>query len=200
MLILPHEREWREALAARYSESEADRLIARVHARHRRLHAERPPDLSRAEARCLDARILPPLALYQTLRETGIDQARALSVTADLLWLTFERQRRMLRPLHRLPTFLAFALLRQLLRVQLDLFYADAGATFTREKRAWVLRVQHCFVLEMLRVYETPELTHVFCEMDNRLGALLPDGIQWRRTDTLAEGADACDFRYLRRR
>jgi hypothetical protein len=181
MHSLPHEQAWRAALAALYNDSEAERLIARIHARHRRLHAERPQDLRRAEARRLDERILPPLALYQTLRETGIDQARALSVTADLLWLTF-------------------ALLRQLLRVQTRLFYADAGTTFDRTKRHVVLQVRYCFILDILRVYETPELTRVFCEIDDRLGELLPDGVQWQRTDTLAAGAETCHFRYLRRR
>lgn len=191
---LPHEQAWRAALTALYGHSEAERLIARIHARHRRLSAERPQNLSRAEAKRLLEKILPSLALYQSLRETGVEQKEALSVTADLLWLTLERQRRVLRFLRRLPSFLALALLRQLLRRG----YVDEVTTFVQEEEGLLLEVAHCFILEMLLAYETPELTRVFCEMDDRLGALLPDGIQWRRTGILAEDAEAGDFRYRR--
>ncbi len=44
-----------------------------------------------------------------------------------------------------------------------------------------------------------PELTVAFCDMDWQLAEYFPPRIEFRREQTLADGADYCDFRYYRR-
>jgi hypothetical protein len=44
-----------------------------------------------------------------------------------------------------------------------------------------------------------PELTRAFCDMDWQLAEYFPPRIEFRREQTLGDGADHCDFRYYRR-
>lgn len=44
-----------------------------------------------------------------------------------------------------------------------------------------------------------PELTVAFCDMDWQLAEYFPPQIEYRREQTLGEGGDRCDFRYLQK-
>jgi hypothetical protein len=44
-----------------------------------------------------------------------------------------------------------------------------------------------------------PELTKAFCDMDWQLADYFPPQIEFKRKQTLGDGADHCDFRYYRR-
>jgi hypothetical protein len=55
-----------------------------------------------------------------------------------------------------------------------------------------------CIYLETLTAYGAPELTAVFCRVDDRLAGLLPAGIRWERRGTLGTGQACCDFCWLR--
>nr|NQU92171.1 L-2-amino-thiazoline-4-carboxylic acid hydrolase [Bacteroidota bacterium] len=43
------------------------------------------------------------------------------------------------------------------------------------------------------------ELTKAYCDMDNRIAALVPDHIELKRQQTLAKGDEWCDFLYYRK-
>jgi predicted ArsR family transcriptional regulator len=43
-----------------------------------------------------------------------------------------------------------------------------------------------------------PELTPLYCQMDDLLFEALPPEIRWERTKTLGRGDEICDFRWTR--
>ena len=66
---------------------------------------------------------------------------------------------------------------------------ADNDSTFA-------FNIHHCFYLDILEYYETPELTPIFCRLDDILMGAMPESIQWGRTQTIGKGADYCNFRW----
>lgn len=55
-----------------------------------------------------------------------------------------------------------------------------------------------CFYLNVLTAYGAPELTPVYCQMDDLLYGALSPSVRWRRTKTLGRGDDCCDFCWSR--
>jgi hypothetical protein len=53
-----------------------------------------------------------------------------------------------------------------------------------------------CFYLDALRYHGAAELTTLFCRMDHWMAEMLPPSIRFHRSQTQAEGAAFCDFRY----
>lgn len=200
--VMPHAERWQALLRRQSSVNEAARLIARARA-HYDLLSKQAPELSagvdHAQWR---QRVLPVLAFYEVLREEGWRTDAALALLETLLWATFERERRILGWLRRLPRWVAWSLFRVLLRQQLRWWFYDAGTwhwTGDRRDRVLAFDVTRCAIHTVLKAQGALELTSVFCAMDDRLAEWLPSHIQWRRTGTLGHGDDCCDFRYERR-
>lgn len=82
---------------------------------------------------------------------------------------------------------------------------ADWGAAFTTDTTdgagadAHVLRVRSCLYQAVCAAEGVPALTRVFCALDAALFAPVGDarrGVTFALDGTLAEGADACVFRF----
>lgn len=191
---------WKEALTGRHGVREAERIVARVRARHRLLREQEAgfmDRLSRFEHAELRDRVLPGLALYQVLREEGRRQTEAIEEVVHLLSLDFDRQHRILRLLHHLPW--PFSLFKMLLRLQLRLFYSAQKVKIVEDNRqCFAFEVTRCLTHQVLSRHGAPELTVAYCRMDDILAEALPPSIVWMRTGTLGEGAPCCDFRYCR--
>lgn len=198
---MPHAEGWQALLSARLGVNEAGRLLARAQARYDLLDRQTPELPAGLAPSMWHQRVLPVLALYRVLREEGWGTGAELALLETLLWSTFERERRIIGWLRRLPRWVAWSLFRALLRQQLRWFY-DAGTwhwTGDRRDRVLAFDVTRCAIHTVLKAQGAPELTSVFCAMDDRLAEWLPSHIQWRRTGTLGYGDDCCDFRYERR-
>mgnify|MGYP006286537423 CR=1 FL=1 len=198
---MPHTTRWQALLSERLSVNEASRLLARAQARYdlvERQTPELPPGLDRTQWR---RRVLPALAVYEVLQEEGWGTDAALARVERLLWSTFDRERRIMGLLRRLPRRATWLFFRALMRGQLRWFYTTGTWQWAREgdRRVLAFDVTRCAIHEILTKRGAPELTSVFCAMDDRLAALLPASIRWRRTGTLADGKDCCDFRYERK-
>lgn len=60
--------------------------------------------------------------------------------------------------------------------------------------------VTRCGMLKFLTEQGTPELTQVICRLDyHAADSFLPKCAKLIRTQTIAEGADCCDFRYVKK-
>lgn len=102
--------------------------------------------------------------------------------------------------LRGLPRWAAWPLFRALMRLQLRWFYKTGTWRWMQEddRRVLAFDVTRCAIHATLKAQRAPELTQVFCAMDDRLAELLPSFIHWRRSGTLARRDACCDFRYAR--
>ena len=56
--------------------------------------------------------------------------------------------------------------------------------------------IHRCFYLDVLTAYGAPELTPLYCKLDDLMYENMSPGIRWARTRTLGRGDDLCDFRW----
>jgi hypothetical protein len=58
--------------------------------------------------------------------------------------------------------------------------------------------IHRCFYLDVLTAYDAPELTPLYCHLDDLLVENVSPYMRWARTQTLGRGGVCCDFRYRR--
>lgn len=195
--VMPHLATFRRALGPRHGEVAAAVLAARIQARYDDLYAARPRFAHPALRVHLVYQILPGLALYQILREneekqhaapgTALKEAGEALDRMDLLawWL----------PLLRHQPF-AFQIFRRIGKLSLALFPKQGWEYQMIEDspQRLAFNFSRCFYLDVLTAYGAPELTALYCHIDDVAYASLPPRITWERTTTLARGGPYCDF------
>ncbi len=193
---MPHLANLQRSLAERYGDRAAAALAARVQARYRALLAESPHPAHKALRWHLATNILPGLALYQVLREAH-DQETALAEVDAAFASEGGHDWRMVL-LARLPD--PFPVLRLSARQTMSLYPPEGWDMETVEdsNQCYGFNMHRCFYRDTLTAYGAPELTALFCAIDDRLFAQLPPSILWERTKTIGRGDALCDFRYRR--
>jgi len=58
------------------------------------------------------------------------------------------------------------------------------------------VNVTRCGIVKYLTRMGVSELTPLLCRGDYHIGKYLPKGIEFKRTQVIAEGGECCDFRY----
>ena len=196
---MPYADLWRRELADRLDPGAAAELMARVEARHAELYRDRTHYDHPALRQHLEDNILPGLALYRSLLDDGYDEADALPVVESLLAADILRRRRPLALLGRLPFF--FWLLRAVTpRFMARSFPPQGWQVEWRDEGRDVVAfdMKSCFYLDVLTAYGAPELTPVYCRLDDLIYEDLSSHVRWERTRTLGRGDDCCDFRFRR--
>jgi hypothetical protein len=195
--LMPHLRIWQQALADQRGEWKAAFLAGRVQARYDKLYASRPRFPKRILRLHLDMLILPGLALYQTLLEENDDAEVVLAEMEAIFETCFSPFFRFMLFTDRAPR--SFALFRRTARTTLKYVFPPEGwqtETVEDSDRSFAFNMVSCFYLDVLTAYGAPELTPVYCRMDEFLYEKLPPTILWQRTRTLGRGGDCCDFRW----
>lgn len=198
---MPHRRPWRERLAGRGEVENAEKIMQRGEEVYHALRRAWPAPRHLILRYHFLYQILPALAVYRALREEGVEERPARNIISDLAWSE-------IGPLYRAALWWLkylrrpFDVWRVLVRLAMESIFPPAG---------WGLRwiepagdcigfdMVRCCYLDILTDLGAPELTPVFCEMDDRLAGLVPASIIWRRQGTMASGADHCDFRWCQR-
>ena len=194
----PQAEVWERELAERHGPVKGAILAQRVQTRYAQLYAERPHFKEPALRRHLVHYILPGLALYRTLRADCAAAPAVLKETARLLEAGLVAQRDPLDVLKHLPAAL---FLRVAGRLTLQRDFPVVGWETERIEDGpdrLAFNVHHCFYQEVLAAYEAPELTALFCHLDNVRFTKLPPGLVWERTQTLGHGDPMCDFCWRR--
>ena len=197
---MPNLKTWQRALIEKHGEVQGAIIAARAQARYEELYHERPRFTHTALRWHLEQNILPGLALYQALREGNSERDVALAETGSLL--AMGSTSRALGNLVKMHTYLPlpFAFFRRILRVSL-LAYPQQGWDIEQveeSKTSFAFNTHRCFYLDVLTAYGAPELTAMFCQLDDLAYAALSPSIRWERTKTLGRGDDRCDFRWSR--
>ncbi len=195
---LPNLNVWQRALTEKHGEVQGAILAARAQTRYEALYNERPHFTHPALRWHLEQNILPGLALYQVLSKESSDRDAVLSETGSLLALgsTSRALAKLVQMRKYLP--LPFAIFRQILRVSLLAFPHQGWEIdhVEQSKTSFAFTIHRCFYLDVLTAYGAPELTAVYCRLDDLAYAAMSPYIRWERTKTLGRGDDCCDFRW----
>ncbi len=193
---MPNLKTWRRALIAKHGEVQGAILAARAQARYEALYNERPHFTHPALRWHLEQNILPGLALYQVLSKENNDREAVLSETGSLLAIGSRAFNKFVNMYKYLP--LPFAIIRQIFRTSL-LAFPHQGWDIEQiedSKTSFAFNIHRCFYLDVLTAYGAPELTAMYCRLDDLAYAALSPSIRWERTKTLGRGDDCCDFRW----
>ncbi len=195
---MPNQEVWQRALIEKHGEVQGAILAARTRARYQALYDERPRFTHPALRWHLEQKVLPGLALYQVLSQAGNDQDAVLAEVGSLLEIGLRAFSRFVNVYTYLP--LPFTIMRQLFQASL-LAYPRRGWEIEQvenSKTSFAFNVHRCFYLDVFTAYGAPELTALYCRLDDLLYAAWSPSIRWERTKTLGRGDDCCDFRYRR--
>jgi L-2-amino-thiazoline-4-carboxylic acid hydrolase len=195
---MPNLNVWQRALIEKHGEVQGAILAARAQVRYEALYNERPHFTHPALRWHLEQNILPGLALYQVLSKENNDRDAVLSETGSLLAIGSRAITKFVNMYRYLP--LPFPIMRQIFRAAL-LAYPQQGwdiDQIEQSERSFAFTIHRCFYLDVLTAYGAPELTAMYCRLDDLLYAAWSPSIRWERTKTLGRGDDCCDFRWSR--
>jgi hypothetical protein len=196
---LPDAAIWRQVLIEQYGRIEAGALIEKAQQRYEVLYRARPHHDHPALRMHLAQNILPALAVYQVLLSHKNDRIAALAEMESLLQAGAGRSglRKMTAALQYLPE--PYRFFRPVVRAAMRYGFPAAGwetEWIEDSDQRMAFNIHRCFYLNTLTTYGAPELTRLFCQMDDVVYEALPPSIRWERTGTLARGYAVCDFCY----
>jgi hypothetical protein len=195
---MPNLKTWQKALIEKHGEIQGAFLAARTQARYEAFYNERPHFTHPALRWHLEQKILPGLALYHVLSEQDSNHEAVLAEVGSLLEIGLRDFLRCVYVYRYFP--LPFTVMRQLFKASLLAFPRQGWDIEQVEtsKTSFAFNVHRCFYLDVLTAYGAPELTPLYCRLDDLLYAHWSPSIRWERTKTLGRGDDCCDFRYSR--
>ncbi|MRR29069.1 hypothetical protein EG834_01740 [bacterium] len=138
--------------------------------------------------------ILPGLAYYQILREEGKSQEAALEKIDQIFEAVFEDHMKEFQRLGRLP--FVYTLLRAVIRTAMREYPAEGWEMIWQQVDGSAIRfrMNTCFYYNTLWAYGAPELTAAYCRVDDLIYGNMSSQVLWQRTQTIARGAEYCDF------
>ncbi|MBN1287163.1 MAG: L-2-amino-thiazoline-4-carboxylic acid hydrolase [Anaerolineae bacterium] len=191
---------WQKELAKTRGANKAAALAARIQAHYDELCAARAHHAHPALREHLEKNILPGLALYRVLRTEHDDVKAALTETDALLELSMEPAKKLMAGLRHVPN--AFGLLRRLVPPIMRSNFPEAGWKIEwveNSSQSVAFNLHSCFCVDTLTACGAPELAPSFCRLDDVISGELAPAISWDRTQTIARGAEYCDFRWSRK-
>lgn len=197
---LPQLGVWRRELATTRGIFEAARIAGLVQARYDELFASRPRFATRAVQYHLKRRILPVLALYQTLRVGAPSPQAALDETFALVRADAASGRRLYALLSKTPD--PYGAFRVLAKPVIRVAYPEEGWNVewvedSNQRIAFNIR-DRCPYRDTYTAFGAPELAPRHCTLDPWLIEPLSRWIRFEQSGTLAQGCDRCDFQYHR--
>jgi len=195
---LPYRRLWQGELAQVWGEEQAGAFMADVEDSNKDLYANRPVYDHQALHHHLVNYMLPALALYLCLRTQDCDKEAALALVGLLFSSAMSVTRR------RLAFLGWFRVIYPLIRFFTPRF---VRANFPAEgfdvewqeisSQSITFNIHTCFYLDVFNKYDAPELTAVFCDLDDYVYTDVSPHFRWMRTQTLGRGGACCDFRFI---
>lgn len=138
--------------------------------------------------------ILPGLAYYQLLREDGKTQEEALQKIDQVFEELYAKNIRAFQKLGRLPFF--YTILRMYIRTAMREYPAAGWEMIWQQVDGSAIRfrMNSCFYFNTLKAYGAPELAASYCRVDDLIYGSMSSQVLWQRTQTIARGAEYCDF------
>jgi hypothetical protein len=195
----PHESEFQQTLTENLSSDQASVIIQHARMQHQALFKNRKKYSKKALQKHLEGFILPGIALHQSLLANGYPREEALVIMEMCFRELSKPMRKRMVLLGRLPFF--YPLLRIMAKPIMKANFPAEGwkiewKEFNQESIAFDMK--SCFYLDVLTEYDLPELTSLYCWMDDLIYDEVSPYIKWDRTKTLGRGDDCCNFRFVR--
>jgi hypothetical protein len=171
-----------------------DEKYLMINKRYRDLYATHNlPDNSTLKRHLIEG-ILPGLAFYQILRESGESQESALAIIDQAFELLFSNNQVKLKKLGRLPFIYPF--LRLYIKPAMRQYPPEGWNLewIQNDKNAIRFNMKSCFYYDTLSKYAAPELTASFCKVDDFIYENMSQAVKWQRSMTIARGNEYCDF------
>lgn len=196
---MPHLSVWQRALTHKYGSLFAQELTDQLQTRFAELYRKRQSVTHPALRKHHEESILLGLTLYQVLGEAFNDPEVVQEEWERLFRARIGRnsKTKLLRFLSHLSN--PFNVFRWANRRAIKRQFPSAGWQINwmeDNTQSIAYNIHECFYLKILTQYNAPELTRQFCKLDDVMFEALPSTISWERSQTLAQGADYCDFRW----
>lgn len=174
-----------------------DEKYKQVIARYQELFEKHELPQHPALQRHLIEGILPGLAFYQVLRESGESQESALAMIDQTFEALFSDKLAKMKKLGSLRFVYPF--LRVYIKPAMRQYPPEGWQIdwLQNDSNAIRFNMQSCFYYDTLFKYGAPELTASFCQVDDFIYGNMSPHIQWQRSKTIARGAACCDFCFL---
>jgi len=171
-----------------------DEAYQRVYARYGELYSNQMLPANPQLRWHLVEGILPGLALYQVLRESGESRDNALGRVDRAVDQLFSGDVKQMRRIGRLPFALLF--FRVFVKTSMRKYPPDGWAIEWRQNSRDGIRfdITSCFYHATLSNLGAPELTAAFCRVDDLMYSAMSRYVSWQRTTTIAGGSAYCDF------
>ncbi len=181
----------------RYVPTLSRELQADIHTRIRELIAEEQRYCDQGNYKHM-AQIFTSIALYQTLQKHGLSEAEAFKITSEEMWKALTPKT--FQKMARLPFFLP--LMKKILPFG---FRHGSGTGWRYEwhlddpKDRFHFECRECVYRHIFEEQGLMKLGAMFCHSDIINYGELPY-TDFRRTKTLCQGGDCCDFDFVRHR
>ncbi|PKO13372.1 MAG: hypothetical protein CVU39_19405 [Chloroflexi bacterium HGW-Chloroflexi-10] len=141
--------------------------------------------------------ILPGLAFYQVLRESGKSQESALAIIDQAFMVLFSDNFAKMKKLGRLSFIYPF--LRIYVKPAMRQYPPDGWKIdwLQIDNKAIHFDMKSCYYFDTFSKYGAPELTDSFCRVDDLTYENMSPHIKWQRSKTIARGDGYCNFCFL---
>jgi hypothetical protein len=138
--------------------------------------------------------ILPGLAFYQVLRESGESQESALAMIDQTFEILFSDNFARMKKLGRLSFIYPF--LRVFIKPAMRPYPPEGWKIdwLQNDKNGIRFDMKSCFYFDTFSKYGAPELTASFCQVDDLTYGNMSPQIKWQRLKTIGRGETHCDF------
>ena len=193
-----NEKTMHKALKKFLPVEEADAVFEDVGLRIDQIDDEREKYTHKALEKHFGENILPILALYLILKESDDFSSDALELARKTAEEMYKIGRKWMAFLGRFPFF--YWLIQKMTPNMMKKMFPHEGwdiEWLEVSKKQVAFNMHACFYLDSLTKYGVPELTPVFCGLDDLIYENVSPSLRWQRTGTLGRGDTHCDFRFV---
>lgn len=196
---MPHSRRWEKQLSEKIGKPAAAAVIFASTMEYERLIVSGSPIPVKGNGLRMELknRIYPGLALHRSLQAFSSDQNFRFELIEKLFRQDFfSGLNNGIRMINLLPN--PFPFIQPVLRKMSNQPYLPGSQVIVEDSpNCFAIDIFHCFILDVLTALGAGELTRLYCKTDDWLSESLSK-VHWLRTQTLAQGAPKCDFRWCR--
>ena len=189
------QKQIRAFLVKEFGESRGSKLFD-MQAETLRALIQRQQGKSKSQMKTLSGTILPTVALYKALQQSGLSQADAYACARRYVLDVVAAQNHVSTArMERIPGFYALysSVFLKIVRT-VDLWQSEQR----RDRNSFDVTIRKCLWHTTCAENGCPELCRLFCESDNvNYGGLKKLG--FTRTQTLGCGGNCCDFHFYRK-